>query len=173
MIVENSHKIFCEDPCTHARARGKNVRVWAILAKWGKTGPKGGQMGPQGADFLHAGIFLWDENIMFSKPGTQTKIGRAMGILLIPRFWSDSTKNGVPFLVLPWRGHQIILGRGSKKLHINKLSDDIKKISSDKYKKSDPAFSGAWSKSRNQQNPHSSAYFCFSVWLAKHIIFIS
>ena len=33
-------------------------------------------------DFLHAGIFLWEENIMFSRPDTQTKIGRAMGILL-------------------------------------------------------------------------------------------
>ena len=59
MIVENSHKNFGEDLCTHARARGKNVRAWAILAKWGQTGPKGGQMGPQGADFLHAGIFLY------------------------------------------------------------------------------------------------------------------
>ena len=43
-------------------------------------------MGPQGADFLYAGTFLSDENIMFSKPSTKTKIGRAMGILLIPRF---------------------------------------------------------------------------------------
>ena len=42
---------------------------------------KRGQTGPNGADFLHAGIF---GNIMFSKPGSQTKIGRAMGILLIP-----------------------------------------------------------------------------------------
>ena len=67
-------------------ARGKNVRAWATLAKRGQIGPKGGQMGPQGADILHAGIFLLDENIMFSKPGTKTKIGRAMGILLIPRF---------------------------------------------------------------------------------------
>ena len=69
-----------------ARTRGKNVRTWAILAKRGQIGPKGGQMGPQGADFLHAGIFLLDENIMFCKPGTKTNIGRAMGILLIPRF---------------------------------------------------------------------------------------
>ena len=58
MIVENSHKNFGEDPCTHTRARGKNVCAWATLAKWGQIGPKGGQMGPQGADFLHAGIFL-------------------------------------------------------------------------------------------------------------------
>ena len=41
--------------------------------------PKGSQMGSQAADFLHAWIFLWDENIMFSKPSTKTKIGRAMG----------------------------------------------------------------------------------------------
>ena len=62
------------------------MRAWAILAKRGQRGPKGDQMWPQGADFLHAGIFLSDENIMFSKPGIQTKIGQAMGILLIPRF---------------------------------------------------------------------------------------
>ena len=36
---------------------------------------------------------------MFSNPGTQTKIGGAMGISLIPRFWSGSTKNSVNFLV--------------------------------------------------------------------------
>ena len=60
-----------------------------------------------------------------------------------------------------------------KKTLSNKLSDDIKKISSDKYKKSYPAFSGAWSKFRNQQNLHSSAYFCLSARLAKHDIFIS
>ena len=58
MIVENSHKNFGEDPCTHTRAQGKNVRALATLAKRGQIGPKGGQMGPQGADFLHAGIFL-------------------------------------------------------------------------------------------------------------------
>ena len=45
------------------------------------------------ADFLHAGIFLWGAKIMFSNPGSQTKMGRAMGILLISRFSSDSTKN--------------------------------------------------------------------------------
>ena len=50
--------------------------------------------------FLHAGIFLWEEKIMFSNPGPQTKIGWAMGILLIPRFWSGSTRNSVSFLVL-------------------------------------------------------------------------
>ena len=55
------------------RARGKNVCAWATLAKRGEIRPKGGQMGPQGADILHAGIFLSDENIMFSKQGTKTK----------------------------------------------------------------------------------------------------
>ena len=58
VIVENSHKIFCEDPCMHTRARGKKMRAWAILAKRSQIGPKWGQMWPQGADFLHAGIFL-------------------------------------------------------------------------------------------------------------------
>ena len=37
---------------------------------------------------------------MFSNPGPQTKIGWAMGILLIPRFWSGSTRNSVSFFVL-------------------------------------------------------------------------
>ena len=37
---------------------------------------------------------------MFSNPGPQTKIGQAMGILLILRFWSGSTKTGLEFLVL-------------------------------------------------------------------------
>ena len=37
---------------------------------------------------------------MFSNPGPQTKIGRAMGILLIPRFGWGSTKMVVVFLVL-------------------------------------------------------------------------
>ena len=58
VIVENAHKNVGEDPCTHTPARGKNVRALAILAKRGQKGRKGGQMGPQGADFLHAGIFL-------------------------------------------------------------------------------------------------------------------
>ena len=57
MIVENSHKNFGEDPYTHTQARGK-VHAWATLAKRGQIGPKGGQMGPQNAEFLHAGIFL-------------------------------------------------------------------------------------------------------------------
>ena len=56
---------------------------------------------------------------------------------------------------------------------MNKLSGDIKSMSSDKYKKSDRAFSGVRSKSKNQQNPHSSAYFCLSTWVAKHNIFLS
>ena len=30
------------------------------------------------------------------------------------------------------------------------------------------AFSGAWSKSLNQQNPHSSVNFCLRAWAAKH-----
>ena len=37
---------------------------------------------------------------MFSNPGSKTKIGQAMGILLILRFWSGSTKTVVEFLVL-------------------------------------------------------------------------
>ena len=37
---------------------------------------------------------------MFSNPGSKTKIGQAMGILLIPRFWLGSTKTVVEFLVL-------------------------------------------------------------------------
>ena len=37
---------------------------------------------------------------MFCNPCPQTKIGRAMGILLIPRFWSGSNKTVVEFLVL-------------------------------------------------------------------------
>ena len=37
---------------------------------------------------------------MFSNLGPQTKIGRAIGILLIPRFLLGSTKNSVSFLVL-------------------------------------------------------------------------
>ena len=44
---------------------------------------KSGQAGLDRADFLYAGIFLLEENIIFSKLGTQTKIDRAMGILLI------------------------------------------------------------------------------------------
>ena len=39
------------------------------------------------------------------------------------------------------------------------------KNSSDKYKKGYRAFSGVWSKSRNQQDHHSSAHFCLSAWL--------
>ena len=42
--------------------------------------------------FFHAVIFSWEENIMFSKPGTQTNLGQAMGFFFSPRFWSDSTK---------------------------------------------------------------------------------
>ena len=56
---------------------------------------------------------------------------------------------------------------------MNKLSGDTKNMSSDKYKKSDRAFNGVRSKSKNQQNPHSSAYFCLSTWVAKHDIFLS
>ena len=44
--------------------------------------------------------FWWKENIIFSNPGTQTKIGRAMRILFILRFWSDSTEGSFTFLVL-------------------------------------------------------------------------
>ena len=43
-------------------------------------------MGQEGADYLHAGIFLGEENIILCNPDIQTKIGQAMGILLIPRF---------------------------------------------------------------------------------------
>ena len=56
---------------------------------------------------------------------------------------------------------------------MNKLSDDVKNMSSYKYKKSERAFSGVRSKSKNQQNPHSSAYFCLSTWVAKYDIFLS
>ena len=58
VILENLHKNFGEDPCMHTRARGKNVHARATMVKQGQIGAKGGQMGPQGADFLHAGIFL-------------------------------------------------------------------------------------------------------------------
>ena len=37
---------------------------------------------------------------MFCNHGTQTKIGRALGILLIPRFCLDSTKSLITFLLL-------------------------------------------------------------------------
>ena len=50
------------------------------LAKRAKRA-KRGQMGSNGADFLHAHILLWEEKIMFSNPGPQTEIGRAMAIL--------------------------------------------------------------------------------------------
>ena len=56
-------------------------------------------------DFLHVGLFLWEENILFSNLGTITKIDLAMEILLIPIFWSDSTKSSVSFklyLKLKW-----------------------------------------------------------------------
>ena len=45
VIVENSHKNFGEDPCSHMGAQGKNGSAWATLAKQGQMGPKGGQMG--------------------------------------------------------------------------------------------------------------------------------
>ena len=57
----------------------------------GANRTKRGPNGPTRADFLHAEIFLFDENIMFCKPGTKTKIGRAMGILSL--FVSLSEEN--------------------------------------------------------------------------------
>ena len=48
--------------------------------------------------FLYASLFLWEENILVCNPGTQTKIGRSMGIFLIPGFWLDSTKTVVTLL---------------------------------------------------------------------------
>ena len=97
-------------------------------AKWGQAGPNGakwcqsgsngakkGLREPNGAKKARRGqtrsngvvwgwifacthIFMrW--KIMFSSPGPPTKIGWAMGIMLIPRFWWDSTNYDVVFLV--------------------------------------------------------------------------
>ena len=44
-----------------------------------------------------------------------------------------------------------------------------KKNSSDKYKKNYNVFSGAPSKSWNQQSPHSTANFCLRAWVAEKI----
>ena len=44
-------------------------------------------------------------------------------------------------------------------------------FSSDKYKKNYIVFSGAWSKSLNQQNSHSSVNFCLRTLVAKHDFF--
>ena len=54
----------------------------------GPNGALRGQMGPK------------EEEIMFRNQGPQTKVGRAMGILLISRFRSGSTKNSLLWLVL-------------------------------------------------------------------------
>ena len=56
---------------------------------------------------------------------------------------------------------------------MNKLSDDIENMSSYKYKKYERTFSGVRSKSKNEQNPHSLAYFCLSTWVGKYDIFLS
>ena len=82
-------------------------------AKRGQTGQKGpygakcGQKGPNEAKWDHMWLIFYMheyfyviKKIMFSKPGTKTKIGRAIGIFLIPRFWSGSTKTVVEVLVL-------------------------------------------------------------------------
>ena len=78
--------------------RDKRGQMGSNGAKRGHKGPYGAKRGQKGqtgqrrpngvnrADFLHACIYLLEEKIIFSKPSTQTKIGRAMGILLIPRF---------------------------------------------------------------------------------------
>ena len=47
----------------------------------------------------------------------------------------------------------------------------MKKISSDKYKKRYDVFSGAPSKSWNQQNPQGLANFSLRAWVAKHDFF--
>ena len=76
---------------------------WPCRAKLGLTGPNGakhgkrGRTGPKGAK---RGWFTCRHIFIFSNPVTQTKIGQAMGILLIPTFSSDFTKSGVLFSVL-------------------------------------------------------------------------
>ena len=87
-------------------SRANLGQVRSSGAKQGLTGKiltKCGQMEPNrpnGLIFLHAGILLWEEDIIFSIPGTQTKMSQAIGILLILRFISNSTETGVTFLVL-------------------------------------------------------------------------
>ena len=82
---------------------------------WDQAGPSGikwGQMGPNKAIWGQTGPkkakrgrnILMRRKYHISNPGTQTKIGRAMGILLIPRFWSGSTKMVLEFIVL-FRGN--------------------------------------------------------------------
>ena len=44
------------------------------------------------ADFLYSNIFLRALKIMFSNPGSQAKMGRAMWILLISRIDQTSLK---------------------------------------------------------------------------------
>ena len=61
---------------------GPNVALWDQTWPKGPNGPKQDQMGSNVAGFLHSPIFLWDKKIMFSNQGPQTKIGRAMAILL-------------------------------------------------------------------------------------------
>ena len=59
-----------------------------------------GQMGPNVAKWSKAGLifcmqayfYAWKISCL-SNTGIQTKIGQAMGMLLVPRFWSSFTKN--------------------------------------------------------------------------------
>ena len=82
------------------------IGTMKLELKSGQTDPAGpswlnwATQGQMGSDLFNASIFLWEENIMFCNPGTQAKIAWAMWILLIPRFWSYSTKSSVTFLVL-------------------------------------------------------------------------
>ena len=50
-------------------------------AKWGQTGPNDAKQGQMGLIFCMHTYFYERKKIMFSNPGPQTKIGRAMGIL--------------------------------------------------------------------------------------------
>ena len=77
------------------------IEKWPSRAKRGQEGPSGAKRGQMRPFFcMQAGVFLWDGNILFCESGTQTKICRAMGILLILRFWFGSTKRSVTFLIL-------------------------------------------------------------------------
>ena len=55
----------------HARPSGiKQGETRQTGANWAKRS----QPGQNGDDFLHAEIFLGDENVMFCKPGTQVEL---------------------------------------------------------------------------------------------------
>ena len=61
---------------SYGAKRGQKGKIGANMAKWGHTG----------LIFCMYAYFYKIKKIMISNPGPQTKIGRAMGILLIPRF---------------------------------------------------------------------------------------